>query len=77
MKTCQYTIDDLNVDLKSIIKEIETASYSPELVISINRGGGCIPGIYLSHYLKVPHKVINIQLRDADGNIILIYTKNT
>ena len=70
MKTCQYTIDDLNVDLKSIIKEIETVSYSPELVLSINRGG-CIPGIYLSHYLKVPHKVINIQLRDGDGNIEL------
>ena len=68
MKTCQYTIDDLNVDLKSIIKEIETVSYSPELVLSINRGG-CIPGIYLSHYFKVPHKVINIQLRDGDGNI--------
>ena len=68
MKTCQYTIDDLNVDLKSIIKEIETVSYSPELVLSINRGG-CIPGIYLSHYFKVPHKVINIQFRDGDGNI--------
>ena len=68
MKTCQYSIDDLNVDLKSIINEIETVSYSPELVLSINRGG-CIPGIYLSHYFKVPHKVINIQLRDGDGNI--------
>ena len=70
MKTYQYTIDDLNVDLKSIIKEINNASYSPELVLSINRGG-CIPGIYLSHYLKVPHKVINIQLRDGDGDIEL------
>ena len=67
MKTCQYTIDDLNVDLKSIIKEIETVSYSPELVLSINRGG-CIPGIYLSHYLKVSHVVVNIQLRDGDSN---------
>ena len=43
-------------------------------MLSINRGG-CIPGIYLSHYLKVPHKVINIQLRDGDGYIELDFDK--
>jgi len=47
MKTRLYTIDDLNVDLKTIIQQIKLASFSPELVLSINRGG-CIPGIYLS-----------------------------
>jgi len=74
MKTRLYTIDDLNVDLKTIIQQIKLASFSPELVLSINRGG-CIPGIYLSHYLKVPHKVISIQLRDGDGYIELDFDK--
>ena len=67
MKTCKYTIEDLNIDLKSIVQQIEFESYHPELVLSINRGG-CIPGIYLSHYLKVPHKVINVQLRDGKSD---------
>ena len=67
MNTCIYSIDDLNVDLKSIVRQIELESYSPELILSINRGG-CIPGIYLSHYLKVSHVVVNIQLRDGDSN---------
>ena len=68
MRTCLYSIEDLNIDLKAIVKQIKLASFSPELVLSINRGG-CIPGIYLSHYLKVPHKVINVQLRDGDRDI--------
>ena len=67
MNTCKYSIDDLNVDLKTIVRQIELESYSPELILSINRGG-CIPGIYLSHYLKVSHVVVNIQLRDGDSN---------
>tara|TARA_B100002019_G_scaffold200774_1_gene174024 strand:+ start:117 stop:566 length:450 start_codon:yes stop_codon:yes gene_type:complete len=67
MNTCIYSIDDLNVDLKSIVRQIELESYSPELILSVNRGG-CIPGIYLSHYLKVSHLVVNIQLRDGESN---------
>lgn len=75
MRTCLYSIEDLNIDLKAIVEQIKLASYSPELIISINRGG-CIPGIYLSHYLKVPHKVINVQLRDGDSNIDIGLQKN-
>ena len=74
MRTCLYSIEDLNIDLKAIVEQIKLASYSPELIISINRGG-CIPGIYLSHYLKVPHKVINVQLRDGDRNIDIGFQK--
>ena len=75
MRTCLYSIEDLNIDLKAIVEQIKLATYSPELIISINRGG-CIPGIYLSHYLKVPHKVINVQLRDGDSNIDIGLQKN-
>ena len=66
MKKCLYSFDDLKMGLKTIIKQIKFSSYEPELIISINRGG-CIAGVYLSHYLKLPHEVISIQFRDGDG----------
>ena len=68
MKKCLYSFDDLKMGLKTIIKQIKFSSYEPELILSINRGG-CIAGVYLSHYLKVPHEVISIQFRDGDGHI--------
>ena len=36
----------------------------PEIILSVNRGG-CVPGIYLSHEINIPHKVIDVQLRDS------------
>ena len=39
------------------------SNWMPSLIIGINRGG-CIPGVYLSHRLKIPHEVIDIRLRD-------------
>ena len=61
-----YSISDMKKDLEKIINQIKIYKLDPELVISINRGG-CIPGIYLSHYLKKTHRVIDIQLRDGDS----------
>ena len=39
------------------------SNWMPSLIIGINRGG-CNPGVYLSHRLKIPHEVIDIRLRD-------------
>ena len=61
-----YSVTDMKNDLKKIINQIKISKLDPELIISINRGG-CIPGIYLSHYLKKTHRVIDIQLRDSDS----------
>lgn len=67
MKKSLYSFDELKIDLKTIINQIKNSAFEPELILSINRGG-CIPGIYLSHFLKVPHEVISIQFRDGSGN---------
>ena len=51
-----------------IKNQIDQSNFSPEIIFSINRGG-CIPGVYLSHLLEIPHHVIDVQLRDQKKNI--------
>ena len=59
-----YSIDNLNTDILSIISQVRAANLKIDIILSVNRGG-CIPGVYLSHGLKLPHKVIDLQLRDG------------
>lgn len=59
-----YSIDNLNEDILSLISQVRSANLKIDLILSVNRGG-CIPGVYLSHGLKLPHKVIDLQLRDG------------
>ena len=59
-----YSIDNLNTDILSIISQVRSANLKIDIILSVNRGG-CIPGVYLSHGLKLPHKVIDLQLRDG------------
>ena len=50
--------------LSKITKQIYNSNWMPEIILSVNRGG-CVPGIYLSHEINIPHKVIDVQLRDS------------
>ena len=59
-----YSIDEMHVAIIRIIEQMNDSNWMPEIILSINRGG-CIPGIYLSHKIEIPHKVIDIQLRDS------------
>ena len=59
-----YSIVNLNEDILSLISQVRSANLKIDLILSVNRGG-CIPGVYLSHGLKLPHKVIDLQLRDG------------
>ena len=59
-----YSIDNLNEDILSLISQVRSANLKIDIILSVNRGG-CIPGVYLSHGLKLPHKVIDLQLRDG------------
>ena len=59
-----YSIVNLNEDILSLISQVRSANLNIDLILSVNRGG-CIPGVYLSHGLKLPHKVIDLQLRDG------------
>ena len=59
-----YSIDEMHIAIIRIIEQMNDSNWKPEIILSINRGG-CIPGIYLSHKIEIPHKVIDIQLRDS------------
>ena len=59
---------EMELALIEIKNQIDQSNFSPEIIFSINRGG-CIPGVYLSHLLNIPHHVIDIQLRDQKNNI--------
>lgn len=59
-----YSIDNLNEDILSLISQVRSSNLKIDVILSVNRGG-CIPGVYLSHGLKLPHKVIDLQLRDG------------
>ena len=58
-KSKYFGKEDLIDSLHKIVEQIENSIWSPEVIISINRGG-CVPGIYLSHRLSLKHKVIVI-----------------
>ena len=49
--------------LLSIEKQLVTAAWKPNVILGINRGG-CVPGVYLSHKMNIPHQVIDVRLRD-------------
>lgn len=69
-----YSYDDYKKDIDWIglsvkVYEDEVTSpglqWSPTFIIAIARGGA-IPGVYLSHYLSRPVKIITWQLRDGN-----------
>ena len=64
-KSKYFGTEDLIDSLNKIINQIKNSNWTPEIIISINRGG-CVPGIYLSHRLNLNHKVIDIQFRDSN-----------
>ena len=68
-----FEIEDMHLALIEIVNQIKQSNWNPDVVISVNRGG-CVPGVYLSHILNVPHYVINVQLRDnlAQNNLSAI-----
>ena len=72
-KIC-FTIEEMIDSIKKISVQLVDSNYDPEVIISVNRGG-CIPGIYLSHYLNKLHEVINIELRDSNLKPDLISIK--
>ena len=62
LKDYFFTIDEMHNALIEIKQQINKTKWFPELILSVNRGG-CVPGVYLSHAINVPHKVLDIQLR--------------
>ena len=64
MEKIYFTIEEMIDSIRNISEQLTRSNFDPEVIISVNRGG-CIPGIYLSHYINKTHEVINIGLRDS------------
>ena len=64
MEKIYFKIEEMIDSIRNISEQLTNANFDPEVIISVNRGG-CIPGIYLSHYIERPHQVINLELRDS------------
>ena len=61
-----FTIKEMEKALFEIKKQIKKSAWIPEIILSVNRGG-CVPGVYLSHMINIPHKVVDVQLRDNES----------
>ena len=62
------SVDQINNAIIKINKKLILSKWSPDVIISLNRGG-CVPGVYLSHLINVPHEVINIKKSDVKQHI--------
>jgi len=65
MEKIYFKIEEMIDSIRNISEQLTNSNFDPEVIISVNRGG-CVPGIYLSHYIDKPHEVINIELRDSN-----------
>ena len=66
MKKSIVSNNEVNIAIKEIVKQVDISGFSPEIIMSINRGG-CIPGVYISHYFKKPHNIIDIKSLKANS----------
>jgi len=57
------SVDQINDAIIEINKKLILSKWSPDVIISLNRGG-CVPGVYLSHLINVPHEVIDLKKTD-------------
>jgi len=58
-----FTMIQIRNGLDKICEQMSNTDFQPDVVMGINRGG-CIPGVYMSHRLGIPHEVLDVRLRD-------------
>ena len=63
-----FSADEMNNAVININNKILSSNWSPDIILSINRGG-CIPGVYLSHLLNTSHEVINVNNKIDSSSI--------
>lgn len=66
MKKSIVSNNEIHSAIKEIVKQVDVSGFTPEIIMSINRGG-CIPGVYISHYFKKPHNIIDIKSLKANS----------
>ena len=61
-----FTMIQVRNALNQIADKMAEDNWKPNVIMGINRGG-CIPGVYLSHKLNIPHEVLDVRLRDHNA----------
>lgn len=64
MEKIYITWADLEKHCMNIARDIITSGWRPDYIVGISRGGA-VPGIMLSHFLKVPFRPLEVSLRDG------------
>ena len=68
MEKIYITWADLEKHCMNIARDIVTSGWRPDYIVGITRGGA-IPGIMLSHFLKVPFRPLEVSLRDGGHTV--------
>lgn len=58
-----YSHDDFKAGINHIAKQIIESEFKPDYIVSVVRGGA-VPGVYLSHRLKLPLVTVAWSIRD-------------
>ena len=54
-----FTMIQVRNALNQIAERMSDDKWKPDVIMGINRGG-CIPGVYLSHKLGIPHEALAV-----------------
>ena len=55
---------EFNGYIAKICREITTASWKPDYIVGLTRGG-LLPAVMISHYLDIPMQSLDVSLRDG------------
>ena len=58
-----YTYDSFREGIDSIASQVQASNFLPHYIVGIVRGGA-VPGVYLSHKLKIPVVMVSWNTRD-------------
>ena len=48
-------------NLIDINSKINQTNWKPDIILSVNREGGCVPGVFLSHMRDLNHEVLSFK----------------
>lgn len=65
MKKLVLNNSDIRNLTSKICREISTSSWTPDIIVGINRGG-LIPGVMISHWFDCKHVSLTVSLRDHE-----------
>ena len=63
MNKLWYSWEEMRRDVNSLCREILLDKFDPDVIVGLSRGG-LIPGVMMSHWMKIPFTPVKAALRD-------------